>query len=74
MVAPGKQARYTGAWLRSTGNAVDYDGTNGWAKVIDVTTLGGGSLAKDPLLIATLSWPNGITRRVLSTNLEVRKW
>tara|TARA_Y100000401_G_scaffold113400_1_gene114018 strand:- start:367 stop:681 length:315 start_codon:yes stop_codon:yes gene_type:complete len=72
-IAPGKQARYTGAWLRSTGNAVDYDGTNGWAEVVDVAAYCGGALDKEPLLIATLSWPNGITRRVLSSNLEVRK-
>lgn len=72
-IAPGNKARMSAKWLRSTGNVVDHDGTNGWADVLDVAAYTGGSLDKNPLVIATLEWPNGIRRRVLLSNLEVRR-
>jgi len=67
----GDQARYTGDWLRSTGNALDFDSTNGWASVVAVSTFRGGGLPA-PLSVATLLWPNGISRRVLAANLSFR--
>lgn len=71
-ITKGDQARYTGAWLRNTGNALDCDGTNGWASVVSVSTFTGGGLP-DPLRVATLRWANGIERRVLAANLSFRQ-
>jgi hypothetical protein len=65
----GDEARYTGAWLRSTYSRAP--GGNGWASVVAVSTFTGGGLP-DPLSVVTLRWANGAERRIIAANLSFR--
>ncbi len=67
-IKKGYKARYTIEHLRSIHafHILDNeDGTYVWAEVVDVEEYG-----PDDRWVVSLRWPNGVRRKVLSTNLE----